>query len=88
MCSSDLGVPGYDYSTWYGLLGPRALPANMVRYIAATANTVISQKDMRDRLAQTGLEVELAAPEQFAEMLKSDVVRWGKIIREAGIRAE
>ena len=85
---AEAGVANYDYSTWYGVLGPRALPAPMVQYIAAVTNKVLSQKDMRERLAQTGMEVELMAPELFAEVIKNDVARWGKIIREAGIRAE
>ena len=85
---TEAGVAGYDYTTWYGLLGPRALPVDLVQYLAAVANKTLSQKDLRDKLAQQGLEVELLAPEKFAEVLRSDVARWGKIIREAGIKAE
>jgi tripartite-type tricarboxylate transporter receptor subunit TctC len=59
-----------------------------VQYLASVANKALSQKDLRDRLSQQGLEVELMAPEKFAGVLKSDVARWGKIIREAGIKAE
>jgi tripartite-type tricarboxylate transporter receptor subunit TctC len=85
---AEAGVPGYDYSTWYGVLGPRALPAPLVQYIAAVTNKSLTQKDTRERLAQTGMEVELMAPEQFADVIKNDVARWSKIIREAGIKAE
>ena len=85
---AEAGVPNYDYSTWYGVLGPRALPAPMVQYIASVTNKVLSQKDMRERLAQTGMEVELMAPELFAEVIKNDVARWGKIIKAAGIKPQ
>ncbi len=85
---AEAGVTGYDYSTWYGLLGPKALPVNMVQYIASVTNKALLQKDLRDKLSQQGLEVELMAPEKFADTLKNDVARWGKIIREAGIKAE
>jgi tripartite-type tricarboxylate transporter receptor subunit TctC len=85
---ADAGVPGYDYTTWYGVLGPRALPMNLVQYLAAVTNKALSQKDLRDKLAQQGMEVELMAPQKFAAVLKSDVARWGKIIRDAGIKAE
>ena len=85
---AEAGITGYDYSTWYGLLGPKALPANMVQFLAASTNKTISQKDMREKLALQGLEVELTSPEKFAGILKSDVSRWGKIIRDAGIKAE
>jgi len=85
---AEAGVAGYDYTTWYGVLGPRALPANMVQYLAAVTNKALSQKDLREKLSQQGMEVELMSPDRFAEVLKSDVARWGKIIREAGIKAE
>jgi len=85
---AEAGVPGYDYSTWYGVLGPRALPQPIVQYVAAVTNKTIAQKDMRDRLAQQGMEVEMMTPEKFTEVLRNDVARWSKIIREAGIRAE
>ena len=85
---AEAGVAGYDYTTWYGVLGPKALPKNMVLYLAAVSNKTLSQKDLREKLSQQGMEVELMAPEKFAEVLKSDVARWGKIIRDAGIKTE
>jgi tripartite-type tricarboxylate transporter receptor subunit TctC len=85
---AESGVPGYDYTTWYGILGPRALPPGMVQYLAAVTNKTLSQNDLREKLSQQGMEVELMSPQKFAEALKSDVARWGKIIREAGIKAE
>ena len=85
---AEAGVAGYDYTTWYGILGPKALPQNMVQYLAAVANKTLSQKDLREKLSQQGMEVELMSPDKFAEVLKSDVARWGKIIRDAGIKAE
>ena len=85
---AEAGVAGYDYATWFGLLGPKALSPAMVQYLAAVTNQTLSQKDLRDKLAQQGLEIELMAPEKFADVLKSDVARWGKIIRDAGIKAE
>ena len=62
---AEAGVPGYDYTTWYGILGPRALPANLVQYLAAVSNKTLSQKDLREKLSQQGMEVELMAPEKF-----------------------
>ena len=85
---AESGVAGYDYTTWYGVLGPKALPKDMVQYLASVTNKTLSQKDLRDKLSQQGMEVELMAPEKFAEVLKSDVARWGKIIRDAGIKSE
>ena len=85
---AEAGVSGYDYTTWYGILGPKSLPKDMVQYLAAVTNKTLSQKDLRDKLSQQGMEVELMSPEKFADVLRADVTRWGKIIRDAGIKAE
>lgn len=85
---AEAGVAGYDYTTWYGVLGPKALPKDMVQYLAAVTNKTISHKDLRNKLSQQGMEVGLMAPEQFADVLRGGVARWGKIIRDAGIKAE
>lgn len=85
---AEAGVAGYDYTTWYGILGPKSLPQNMVQYLASVTNKTLSQKDLREKLSQQGMEVELMAPEKFADVLRADVARWGKIIRDAGIKAE
>ena len=60
----------------------------MVQYLASVTNKTLSQKDLREKLSQQGMETELMTPEKFAEVLRADVVRWGKIIRDAGIKSE
>jgi tripartite-type tricarboxylate transporter receptor subunit TctC len=85
---AEAGVAGYDYTTWYGVLGPKALPKDLVQYLASATNKTLSQKDLREKLSQQGMEVELMTPDKFANVLKSDVARWGKIIRDAGIKSE
>ncbi|MBC7781368.1 MAG: tripartite tricarboxylate transporter substrate binding protein [Proteobacteria bacterium] len=85
---AESGVPGYDYDTWYGVLGPASMPRAMVQWLNATVNRVVTEQPLRDRLAETGLEVDTGTPERFQKIVSADIVRWGKLIKEAGIRIE
>ena len=85
---AEAGVPGYDYTTWYGVIGPSTLARPMVQYWNELTNKVVTEPQMRERLQQLGLEVETATPEKFNELIRSDIVKWGKIIKAAGIKGE
>ena len=82
------GAIKYQYDTWYGVFGPASLPRPMVNWLNATLNRVLAEPAMRQRLADTGLEVETSTPEGLQRTVVEDIARWGKIIREARIRIE
>jgi tripartite-type tricarboxylate transporter receptor subunit TctC len=85
---SETGIIKYQYDTWYGVFGPAALPRPMVNWLNATLNRVLAEPAMRQRLADTGLEVETSTPEALQRTVVEDIARWGKVIREARIRVE
>jgi tripartite-type tricarboxylate transporter receptor subunit TctC len=85
---AESGVPKYDYDTWYAIFGPASLPRPMVTWLNQTMNRVLVEPDLRKRLADTGLEVETSTPEQLQKVVVDEIARWGKLIREAGIRVE
>ena len=85
---AEAGVPGYDYTTWYGIIGPATLAKPMVQYWNALTNKAVNEPQMRERLQQLGLEVETTTPEKFNERIRDDVAKWGKIIKAAGIKGE
>jgi len=85
---AESGVPKYDYDTWYGIFGPASLPRTMVTWLNQTMNRVLVEPDLRKRLADSGLEVETSTPEQMQKTVVDDMVRWGKVIREANIRID
>ena len=60
----------------------------MVNWLNATLNRVLAEPAMRQRLADTGLEVETSTPEALQRTVVEDIARWGKVIREARIRIE
>jgi tripartite-type tricarboxylate transporter receptor subunit TctC len=85
---AEAGVPGYEYTPWYGLFGPGTLPKELRARLNQAVNKALGDVEVRDRLAQQGLEVQAMSSERFAELVRADVARWGKIIRDLGVRAE
>ena len=85
---TETGVVKYQYDTWYGVFGPASLPRPMVTWLNATLNRILAEPAMRQRLADTGLEVETSTPEGLQRTVIEDIARWGKVIREARIRID
>ena len=85
---AEAGVPGYEYMPWYGMFGPGTLPGELTARLNSAVNRALADAGVREKLAQQGLEVRSMTSEQFAGILRTDVARWGKIIRELGVRGE
>jgi tripartite-type tricarboxylate transporter receptor subunit TctC len=85
---AEAGVPGYEYTPWYGVFGPATLPKELVARLNQAVNKILSGSEVRDKLAHQGLEVRAMASGEFAELVRADVARWAKIIRDVGVQAE
>jgi tripartite-type tricarboxylate transporter receptor subunit TctC len=85
---AEAGVPGYDYTTWFGMLVPAATSKTIIAKLNQSAVKALGNADLRDKLAQQGVEAESSTPEQFGALVKQEVARWGKFIKAAGIQAE
>ena len=81
-------VPGYELTNWFGMTVPAATPRDLVNRLYADISKVLQQPDFRDRIAGMGADVIGSTPEQFGAFMKSESAKWGKVIREAGIKAE
>lgn len=82
------GVAGYDYTTWYGVLAPAGLPKPVSVRLLQSVHAAVKSPDLSARLAQNGMEPEVNTPERFAALIKSDIGKWNKIIRTAGIKGQ
>ncbi len=78
-------LPGYESTTWFGLFGPRNLPADVVQKVNAAANEVLRDPEVVDRLTRLGIEPAGGTPAQFSSMLASESAKWKKIITERRI---
>jgi tripartite-type tricarboxylate transporter receptor subunit TctC len=81
-------VPGYELTNWFGMTVPAATPPELVSKLYADVAKVLQQADFREKIAGMGADVVGSTPAQFGAFMKSESAKWGKVIREANIKAE
>jgi tripartite-type tricarboxylate transporter receptor subunit TctC len=81
-------LPGYELSVWYGLFGPAGLPAELVERLNAATNQAMSDPAVKSRMASMGVDVMATSSAQFATTLRRDADKYGRLIRDLGIKAE
>jgi tripartite-type tricarboxylate transporter receptor subunit TctC len=85
---AESGRAGYDASTWGGILAPARTPKDVVSKLNGTINAALKMDDVRSRLSGAGVEIQGGTPEQFGEVIKAEIDKWGRIVKEAGIPPE
>lgn len=85
---SESGVPGYDLSSWTGMLAPAGLPKNILARLNAELVKTVALPDVRDNLGKLGMDATSNTPEQYAAFLREDLRKNGKLIKFAGITAD
>jgi tripartite-type tricarboxylate transporter receptor subunit TctC len=85
---AEAGLPDFVITSWFGLLAPAGTPAPVIARLNAETVKVLGRADVKATLGAQGLEVASSTPEQFAEHIKSEIARFTKIARAAGIKAE
>jgi len=83
---AEMGLPGFEVVGFFGVLAPAATPRDVVARLNREIIKVLARPDIRERFAAQALEPADTTPEQFAAYIKGEVGRWGKLIKEAGIR--
>ena len=78
-------LPGFGSSTWFGLYGPKGLPAGVVNRVNTAANQALSDPEVRAKLTTLGIEPVTSTPAQFAKMVADDQAKWKRIIAERKI---
>jgi tripartite-type tricarboxylate transporter receptor subunit TctC len=81
-------VPGYESETVFAVLAPAATPATVIKLLQRNIADILNRPDVKEKLFAAGNEVVASTPEYLASTMKADMVRLGKVIRAAGIRAE
>jgi len=85
---AESGVPGYEMSQWFGVFGPAGLPPPITNKLATEINAILKSPDVAEKIASQGGDLIGGKPEAFAAFLKTDTVRWAKLIRDANIKPE
>jgi tripartite-type tricarboxylate transporter receptor subunit TctC len=82
------GLPGYEMLSLFGIFGPARMQDDIVQKLNREIVRVLNREEVRDLLANGGIEVVGSTPAQLGSAVKSEVVKWGKLIKDAGIRSE
>jgi tripartite-type tricarboxylate transporter receptor subunit TctC len=85
---AEAGVPGYEFTTWHGVLAPRGTPDGTVNLLNARLAQVLHSSDVSARFAQMGLDVIASTPAEFSAHLQKELDKWGKLVRERHIKVE
>jgi tripartite-type tricarboxylate transporter receptor subunit TctC len=81
-------VPGYIAVGWNGMMGPAAMPAPLLEKIHATVSKIVRTPEIRDRLVGLGAEPALSTPAEFAELIKAELVKWAKVVKDSGAKLD
>jgi tripartite-type tricarboxylate transporter receptor subunit TctC len=85
---SDAGVNGYEVNVWFGVVGPAGLPEEIVRKLNAEMNAILKQDDVKRRFLDQGVEPVGGTPTAFAQQIKTEIGKWAKVVKDAGIKPE
>src|SRR5688572_25620281 len=86
---AEAGLPGYEATNWVGVLAPAGTPRDIIAKLHQEIVRILALPDVRDRLLTAGIEpAPLMTPEQFGDYLRAEVVKWGKVVKAAGIQVQ
>jgi tripartite-type tricarboxylate transporter receptor subunit TctC len=85
---AESGVPGFDASSWAGLVVPRGTPAAIIARLNAEVIAVVRQGDLREHLESQGYVLQTSTPQEFAAHIRTELVRYRKLIKGAGLTVE
>lgn len=86
--SKEAGFDHFEVLTWYGILAPAGTPAEIVNRLNGELVKVMNSGEVKERLAGIGVDPLTSTPGKFAEFIKTETVRWGKVVRDAGLHIE
>ena len=84
----EIGYPAFDVVTWFGVLAPAGTPADIVSRLNAEIVRILGMPDVRERLAAQGVDIMTSTPEQYLNYIKTETVRWAKVVRDAGAKLD
>jgi len=84
----ESGLPGFEFVSWYGLWGPKDLPADITAKLQTSVAKVLAQPDVKARLTALGFEAIGSTPDYFAKYIASEMAKYGQIIHDANIKSE
>jgi len=85
---AEAGVPGFEVINWFGMVAPARTPALLVQRLHSEITTALRAPEVREKLEAQGSEIVGNSPQEFAQFLKSDIAKWAKLVKAAGIKLD
>ncbi len=85
---AEAGVPGFDISTWFGLLAPAGTPREIIAKWNAEVTTILNSPEMRERLTAQGADPAPTTPEQFSAFIQQELAKYGRIVKASGAKVD
>jgi tripartite-type tricarboxylate transporter receptor subunit TctC len=85
---NESGFPGFEATTWYGLVGPAKLPVALAHRINEDVNKILLMPDVMEKLELSGAEDGGGSPEKFSQFMRVEQVKWAKVIKDANVKAD
>ena len=85
---AESGYPAVEVQNWQGLVGPKGLPPDIVKYLNGVANKALQDPDVKEKILSQGNELGGGTPEDFVALVKSEAPRWSKVVKDAKITAD
>ncbi|MGH8616074.1 MAG: Bug family tripartite tricarboxylate transporter substrate binding protein [Burkholderiales bacterium] len=85
---AESGVPGFDVTPWYGVLAPAGLPAPLVAKWNREIVRIVPLPDMKERFVSQGIDLASSTPAEFGSLIKSEIPKWRKVVKDTGAKAD
>ncbi len=85
---AEAGVPGYEVTVWFGLVAPAGTPREVVDKLNGEVRRILAMPDVREKFAAQGVEPVGSTPEQFGAHIREQMAKWGKVVKDAGVKPE
>jgi tripartite-type tricarboxylate transporter receptor subunit TctC len=85
---AEAGMKDFEVTTWYGVLAPAGTSRAVIQRLNAELAKIMHSPELKEKLAGSGTEPRTSTPEEFAAYIKSEIAKWGEVIRKAGVKAD
>jgi tripartite-type tricarboxylate transporter receptor subunit TctC len=85
---AEAGVPGFEATTWHGVVVPAGTPLPAIQFLNEAINAVLKEKDLKERLTSLGAEIATGTPKDFADYISRETPKWAKVVKDSGARPE
>jgi tripartite-type tricarboxylate transporter receptor subunit TctC len=84
----EAGVPGYEASSWFGIMVPAGTPKDIIARLNAEVRKIMALSDVRERFDQQGAIASPGTPEDFDAFIRAEIAKWGKVVKASGAKVD